>query len=210
MLEQYLDKQHSMIDIESLGKTPGSIIVSIGIFNFYLVRKIDGLIDILATETLRIDIDIQDSIDWGLTIDWDTLKEFWIDKVGIQHLVNLNSDTVNLEEGLNRLHSFTKGSSYTWANHDKFDLGLIEKACDTVGVVSSSWTFWQCQDAATVYKIVYSSKKERDEVKKKVTPLSHEYTKGKEHDPVFDSVLQTMLLLDCFNKINEYHHKLPF
>lgn len=62
---------HIMIDVETLGTRPGSVVTNIGVCAFDI--EADGWAD----PGLEIGLNPQEQIDLGFKVDWDTIR-WWM------------------------------------------------------------------------------------------------------------------------------------
>lgn len=118
-------QDHIMIDIETLGTTPGSVITSIGFVRFNL----EGII--IADE---VGIDITSSLNHGCTVDGETIK--WWMKQSDSARSTFNSHKVfHPANALAILANFIKASEdvLVWGNGATFDLVLLADMYRKVG-----------------------------------------------------------------------------
>lgn len=111
-----------MIDIETLGTTPGSTILSIGAVWF-------------GPEGLGLSIygvlDRRDSLDHGFTVDRETVVWWEQQAPEVSDLLRTAYDpskTVSVEWALGLLGSFVHGAERLWSRGSDFDLVLLAAA----------------------------------------------------------------------------------
>lgn len=133
-----------MIDIESWGTDPGSVILSIGAVMFDKETGITG-------DTFRVDIKPQSCIDAGLSISVDTIL-WWFkqDKEAIKDMLKCQ-DGISINEALIKLSDFIKtyAPDEVWGNGVRFDLGLLENAYHALGL-KAPWPYWAERDVRTL------------------------------------------------------------
>jgi len=110
-----------MIDIETLGTAPGSVILSIGAVAFDAETGEFG-------EEYYAAIDPQSCIDLGLSVDMSTLKWWMAQSEEARSAAFAGSDY--LSKALYDLHQFVANAepSRVWAKPPSFDLVLLESA----------------------------------------------------------------------------------
>lgn len=135
-----------MIDIETLGLKPGSVILSVGAVKFDK-RK--------TKETFYRAIDVLDSLLLGLTVDPDTIK--WWSQQSDQAKGALRP-THSVKAVLSDLGTFLKGSGEIWAKGPDFDLVLLEAAYSKLGT-KIPWSFRDARDVRTVLSLAPSTVK---------------------------------------------------
>jgi hypothetical protein len=135
--------KHVMLDLETLGTRPGSVILSIGAVFFDLDGK--------TGETFYRNIDPQTCLDVGLTVDPQT-KAWWMRQSDAARDA-LKIDRKSLAEVARDFASFFRaGGEFVWAQGATFDPPLWEAAGLAVGR-SAPWRFWNARDTRTVYDI---------------------------------------------------------
>lgn len=136
--------KHVMIDIETLGTKPGSIILSIGAVAFDLDT---GATDI----TFYREIDPNSSQDAGMKLDFDTVK-WWITKSAKAQQAIINNKGNKLTNVLidfsTWLH-YVDEEIYLWGNSARFDLGLIQGAYEVLGM-PIPWNHYNELDVRTI------------------------------------------------------------
>lgn len=129
-----------MVDIETLGTRPGSVILSIGacVFNekgtgnfarFY--RNINVLSSLLA----------------GLTVDEETVD--WWRKQSDEARGSLFPGSANLYPALTDFATFIDKNDYVWAKGPDFDLVMIHEAYRAIGA-RIPWSFRNARDVRTM------------------------------------------------------------
>ena len=110
-----------MIDIETLGTAPGSVILSIGAIEFDANTGDYG-------REFYVSIDPQSCIDVGMTMDFSTIK-WWMDQ-SEKARSEAFSGIVNVSVALDLLSDFVKsvGADRVWAKPPSFDHILTEAA----------------------------------------------------------------------------------
>lgn len=114
-----------MLDIETLGTTPGSVITHIGAAVVGHPNKV-----------FEVYIDVDDAQREGLSIDWATVM--WrMQNASPAELVNdfLDTERVGLRAALSRFadwYAMDAHGEELWGNGSVFDVGLLEAAYDAV------------------------------------------------------------------------------
>jgi len=145
-----------MIDIETLGTRPGSVIVSIGAITFDPVTGALG-------ERFYVDIDAHDAQKRGLTIDVGTFF-FWLGQPADATATLLRTKRMPLDQALHRFTLWLQGQQYRctgstqwlWANSPDFDLVLLEAAYRAVGL-EAPWSHRNRMDVRTLVKLTGAS-----------------------------------------------------
>ena len=133
-----------MIDTETLGTTPGSVILSIGAAIF----DMDGL-----GETFYAPIDLASSTAAGLTIDPATVK-WWMRQSDEARAAAFPDDAAPLIQVLLAFQAWivSQEARYPWCHGAGFDVPLLDaafKAC----CLTSPWEFWNVRDTRTLYDL---------------------------------------------------------
>lgn len=141
-----------MIDLETMGTKPYSVIMSIGAVAFDLKTGEKG-------DSFYQNIDKASSIKAGLTVDQST-KDWW-DKQPREAYNKMFVDTVPLETALRGFQSWIKlqpGSfKYVWGNSASFDLGLLDNAYDIMKI-PKPWMYTNERCCRTIVALAPSIK----------------------------------------------------
>ena len=129
-----------MVDLETLGTTPGSAILSIGACVFERDNK-DGPFEYYKN------IDLLDAILQGLTLDLYTVQ--WWARQAPEAIRVLTEKTVSLKEALNTFANFLQKDDRVWAKGPDFDLVLLKAAYDLAGI-RVPWLFRNTRDVRTI------------------------------------------------------------
>ncbi len=170
--------KHVMLDLETLGTTPGSVILSIGAVQFDPYDKTRKL-----GAEFKVAIEIEDSIAIGFRIDGKTLK-WWMD----QNIEVFRRQIFGAEGVKSALSSFSKWLHETrenkqtphhaWGNSASFDCGLLSSYYRKVGV-EQPWDYRLEMCYRTMNNLLPIARSEwlqRDA--------------NKSHDPVYDAKYQ--------------------
>lgn len=168
-----------MIDLETAGTAPGSIILTIGAVRFDregcdLIAE--GL-DPLAMGEWRAfysRIDIADSRAVGLTEDTGTMDWWARQSAAARHEAFDAGPRTDLRRALfDFFHWFNDGSEFIWSHGAGFDIVLLEAAAARIGL-QPTWNFRNARDTRTLYEFTGVSPK-RD---------------GNQHQALFDALAQ--------------------
>jgi DNA polymerase III epsilon subunit-like protein len=131
-----------MIDIETLGTSPGCVVVSIGAVKFDFNTGI--------TSEFYASVDIDDCQLHGLEIDSETMK-WWMEQPdAVQDQLHGGETLVG---ALNNLSQFIESQDKIWANSPSFDCSILEAAYEAVGQ-SVPWEYYNQRDYRTVKHLV--------------------------------------------------------
>ena len=131
-MQHLFDKPNFMIDIETLGSTPGSVITSIGAVRFNLAG---------THESFYYRIDPESCIAAGLTLDVSTV--LWWMKQSDEARAEFDKPAEPLEKVLHYLAAFLHDSGVqpaVWGNSAGFDCGLLAAAYRATGIEVP----WRC------------------------------------------------------------------
>lgn len=134
-----------MIDIETLGTAPGSVILSIGAVAFDAVTGEFG-------EEFYAAIDPQSAVSAGLTMDVSTLK-WWMTQSEEARHAAFTGDRP-LASTLGEFGDYVRriDATRTWAKPPSFDLVLLEAAFRTCGI-PIPWHYRTPRDVRTLLDI---------------------------------------------------------
>jgi len=133
--------RHIMVDIESLGTQPGSVILSIGAVVFGKTGM---------GETFYRNINILSQLLAGLTTDPETIA-WWAKQSGAAR-GSLFPGQVSLFTALTDFTAFVKRDDCLWAKGPDFDMMMINEAYRALGT-KPSWSFRNTRDVRTILAI---------------------------------------------------------
>lgn len=137
-------KDNFMVDLETMGTTPYSAIVSIGVVQFDLTTGEYG-------ESFYRTIDLQSCLDVGLHTDQSTVD--WWKKQSQVTIDKLYIDTkplpIILEEFTEWFKTVITSFKYVWGNSASFDLGLLSQAYNKCNM-SIPWAYWNERCCRTI------------------------------------------------------------
>jgi hypothetical protein len=170
---------HCTIDLETLGVSPDSVILTLGAVKFNI--KDGSTVDELY---LRINVDQQ--LDQGRVVDENTLK-WWGEQDKDVMFEALNPDgRIGLEDAVHHLNKFLVGVSKIWCQGAGFDSVILEHLYRSMKK-PIPWQYWQIQDSRTLFNLL-------PEDPRKLFP-------AKLHNALDDCKSQTSALLYTFNKL---------
>ena len=143
---------HIMLDIETLGTTPGCVIASIGACTF------DPESGEVARQTFYDLIDIGDAVGAGLTIEYGTVL-WWLRQSDEARAEITRQDARSpLKEALDNLSAWyleigADEHTQVWCNGASFDFTILEAAYRAVNAVSP-WSYWQLRCARTARNLL--------------------------------------------------------
>lgn len=134
-----------MIDIETLGTAPGSVILSIGAVEFDAHSGDFG-------ERMYLPIKAQTCEAIGLTVDVSTVT-WWMGKSD-EARASATSGQLNIVEALESLSSFYAYVSplRIWAHSPAFDLVMLEVAYKKASL-QHPWIHWATRDTRTLFDV---------------------------------------------------------
>jgi hypothetical protein len=147
------EQLHVMLDIETLGRTPGSVILSVGAVVFSIEKG-------LTRNEFHQYVSVADSLEHGLRIEADTLA-WWLDtspemlRVFMQSRTPLDKVLGSLSHFINSLgqYPYFAHDVQIWANSPQFDLSILQAAYRRVGK-SPPWDFRAERDIRTLSEVL--------------------------------------------------------
>ena len=130
---------HGMIDLETLGVEPDSVIITVGAIKF------DPYSD---TE--------EQSEQLGRTIDDNTMEWWTKQPQNIQdEAFGEHKDRVNMDQLTKALNKFCVGVDQLWCQGPLFDYAILQNLYKNVKK-PCPWNFWQIRDSRTVFSMMPS------------------------------------------------------
>jgi len=125
-----LDGMHVMVDLETLGTAPGSVIISLGAAQFN-----EG--GVISTFYRRIDA--QSCVRAGLTMDASTV-EWWMNQsADARHVFTQKGDA--LHDALHDFCGWFPKGACLWGNGATFDNVLLDSAYRAIKL-DKPWPYW--------------------------------------------------------------------
>lgn len=135
--------KNTMLDIETFGTSPGSVIRSIGAVAFELTGEIG--------ETFYVNVDKQSCLSAGLVVDPNTEK-WWGEQSPAAQKAFL-VDPKPLKEALAAYTNWlVRQGPIVWSQGANFDPPVLEAAYKAVGL-PVPWRFYNVRDTRTVYDV---------------------------------------------------------
>lgn len=168
---------HVMVDIETLGQSPGSIICSIAA-SYFNTHNFD------MGPHFYAEIDLQSCEEIGLKADASTVV-WWLEHVRPIHMPQFKGKTP-IKEALKELEAFLSAADSIWAKSPSFDLVLLKSAWKAANMKGELYDYWKEKDVRTVL----------DLVPKEVLESFKRYSVGKEasHHASYDVQTQSYLV----------------
>lgn len=135
---------HSMIDLETLGTQPDSVIISLGVIKFDPFsdnEPYDG-------QYLKLDIDEQNTL--GRKVDDDTLAWWSKQDPKVRDEALTDEGRTSLTEALQIINKSLVGVDYIWAQGPCFDIVMLEHLYRQKET-PLPWNFWQIRDSRTLF-----------------------------------------------------------
>lgn len=165
-----------MVDVETLGTSPNSIILSIAAVKFSFNNN--------DVETFSVNIDPKTCKEYGMVSDPDTIS--WWREQKPEALRAFMTNQIPLTEALTGLSDFI-GKDWNkivwWCNGMNFDYPVLEWSFKATGI-RVPWKYWLLRDARTMYAVCDINMKEYPRV-------------GTYHNAVDDCLTQINALKDC-------------
>jgi len=130
------DNRDVMMDIETLGTKPGSIVLSVGLVRFN-PRPVGAgnpvqSSEVLKMSSLRVNFDAKELAQKGFLMDADTVK-WWVfqGEEARKNAFDPSKETIKtLAEGLADIQRFFEPKDRVWGNGANFDIPLVEALYD--------------------------------------------------------------------------------
>lgn len=176
-----MNMNNLMLDIESLGSTSNSVILSIGAVEF----------DINTGETGRTfyeTIDLEDCLRLGLKVSAGTIK-WWLQQSESARSEIYKHSGAPLNEVLQKFSEFCSNKKYiVWGNSARFDCGILQDSYNLLGLDIP----WDFRDERCLRTLVQFA----PEVKRNLK------FKGTKHNAIDDCMFQIEYCSKIWNLIN--------
>jgi len=172
---------HATIDIETLGTSPDTVVLTIGGIKFDPMED-DGL---HSQFYYRLDADEQ--IEMGRTVDEKTLE--WWDKQDeeVKKEALETTGRVSTEQSLKALNKWLVGVDKIWCQGPVFDIGILENLYKQIGL-HHNWPFYIIRDSRTLFSLM--DKDPRKEIDFAA------------HNALADAIVQSLCIQKVYKKLN--------
>lgn len=138
-----------MIDLETLGSSSNSIILTIGAIKFNR-EECPGDLKDMDTFYCRVNIPTQKQL--GLEEDKSTIE--WWDKQDskVKNEAFKDKKRIELKDALEKFNKWFDGSQFIWGNGSSFDCSIMENAYRKTKV-DVPWKFWNVRDVRTIFDL---------------------------------------------------------
>ena len=172
---------HATIDIETLGTSPDTVVLTIGGIKFDPMED-DGL---HSQFYYRLDADEQ--IEMGRTVDEKTLE--WWDKQDeeVKKEALETTGRVSTEQSLKALNKWLVGVDKIWCQGPVFDIGILENLYKQIGL-HHNWPFYIIRDSRTLFSLM--DKDPRKEIDFKA------------HNALADAIVQSLCIQKVYKKLD--------
>ena len=178
--------RHLMLDLETLGTTPGCVVLSIGAVEFDL-NGIKG--------EFHAHIDVDSSTTLGLKVDAHTVM-WWLDQSKEAQNALLQADTFPIHDVLDAFNdTFEWKDLKIWANGASCDFPILE-AVYKAASRTVPWKYYNQMDFRTMKNLVPKNSYELLRVRP-----------GTAHDALDDARSQALTLINIINWINGEHNE---
>jgi hypothetical protein len=135
-----------MLDLETLGTSSNSVILSIGAVKFE--RKGNEITESVFYER----INIQNCLDTGLEIDSKTLEWWKTQDKNVYYEAIENPNRLSLKNTLLDFSKWFGKSTYIWGKGPSFDCTILSNAYKKLGL-EPPWKFWNERDVRTIFDL---------------------------------------------------------
>jgi len=136
-----------MIDLETLGVEPNSVILTLGAikFNPYSDDEPHGEL------YLKLDTEEQESL--GREIDDNTLAWWSQQSESVRNEALSEGDRISVKDFLKEINRFCVGLDYLWCQGPLFDYAMLQNLYRQAGE-PCPWNFWQIRDSRTLFAMM--------------------------------------------------------
>ena len=140
---------HGMIDLETLGTSPDTVILTLGAIKF------DPYTDVEPHSGLYLRCDIEEqSEELGRTIDDNTMEWWTKQPQNIQdEAFGEHKDRVDMDQLTKALNKFCVGVDQLWCQGPLFDYAILQNLYAQLGH-PVPWQYWQIRDSRTLFSLV--------------------------------------------------------
>ena len=136
-----------MIDLETLGVEPYSVILTLGAIKF------DPYSDEEPHGELYLKLDTEEQESLGREIDDNTLAWWSQQSESVRNEALSEHDRVSVKQFLKEINRFCVGLDYLWCQGPLFDYAMLQNLYRQAGE-PCPWNFWQIRDSRTLFAMM--------------------------------------------------------
>ena len=141
---------HGMIDLETLGVEPDSVVITLGAMKFDPTTNAEPH----APLYLRLDIEEQ-SEKYKRSIDDNTLEWWGKQKKEIREEAFGDHERTSMDSMTKQLNKWCVGLDYLWCQGLLFDYAILQNLYKNIGK-PTPWNYWQIRDSRTLFALMPS------------------------------------------------------
>jgi hypothetical protein len=138
---------HAMIDIETLGTEPGSVVLSVGAVKFDPFNSIEPN----NGKHWMLDVDAQ--TEKGRIVDESTLAWWGKQEQSIQDRAFSDVGRTDVDVFMKDLNGWLTGCEAIWCQGPQFDMVILEDLFKNFDH-HMNWFYWQVMDCRTLFKMM--------------------------------------------------------
>jgi hypothetical protein len=145
---------HAMIDLETLGVDPNSVILTLGALKF------DPNSSENPYQEMYFRVDVDSQTEMGRKVDNNTLDWWGKQPTEIFEEALGEKDRISVEDMLKRINKFAVGVDVFWCQGPLFDYAILQDIYRQMGI-PAPWQYWQIRDSRTLFSLVPREKEDR-------------------------------------------------
>ena len=138
---------HAMIDIETLGTEPASVVLSVGAVKF------DPFTSIEPHNGKHWMLDVDAQTDAGRIVDESTLAWWGKQEQSIQDRAFSDEGRTDIDVFMKDLNGWLTGCEAIWCQGPQFDMVILENLFKQFDH-HTNWAFWQIMDCRTIFNMM--------------------------------------------------------
>ena len=135
-----------MLDIETLGTSPSTVVLSVGAVKFDPFSKQD------PGPGFYMKLNVDQQIARERTVDQATLDWWQQQPAEVRQEALSDDDRVDLDQFYKEFNRFLVGARDIWAQGPVFDIVILENLYRSMSW-PTPWNFWQIRDSRTLFSV---------------------------------------------------------
>lgn len=140
---------HGMIDLETLGVEPDSVIITLGGIKF------DPFSDKEPHSGLYLRCDVDEQTSMGRSVDDNTLAWWAKQDDAIKDEAFGDHERVSMDQVTRAINKFCVGLDVLWCQGPLFDYAILQNLYKQIGK-PAPWSYWQIRDSRTLFAMMPS------------------------------------------------------
>lgn len=171
---------HAMVDIETLGTKPDSVVLSVGGCKFNPFTNEEPF------DFINVKLDVDQQTNKGRIVDEKTLAWWAQQDEKVREAAFGTENRLDIDMFCQAFNKWLVGVDIKWAQGPRFDFGILEHLFDQFGH-HKNWFYWQEADSRTIFNLMPNDPRK-----------DNQGSQEDHHDALADAIVQAKAVQNSF------------